>query len=225
MAETIWIYDDKKAEKRAKEQYELFRSIHTDKDMEKMENDDQEYLYSLSEEERKNLLEMEKFIEENKERYEKEKKERLKKYDGGTIIASRPIEVDNGFSDTKDIHVFTAVEKNSKIGIFFDDWQEEWLFCDYLRDEKELELFFESIDIRKELIYYQYRRGSKNGYDEHIDVNFVIYDRTIGKEIYFNYSRWYPPYEDIEKGLVEDNSYNDRDELVRLYLDLSESKI
>ena len=85
-----------------------------------------------------------------------------------------------------------------------------------MRDEKELELFLESIDIRKELIDCPYRRDSKTGYDEHIDVDFVIYDKTIGKEIYFNYSQWYPPYDDIENGLVED----DRDELIKLYLDI-----
>lgn len=91
MTETIWIYDDKKAEKRAKEQYELFKRTHTDEDIEKMKEEDQEYLDSLSKEERKNLLEMEKFREENKERHKNEKKDRLKKYDGGTIIASRSI--------------------------------------------------------------------------------------------------------------------------------------
>ena len=208
MTGTLWIYDDKKAEKRAKELCELYRSVRTDKSVERMENDDREYLASLSEEERESLLEMEKFREENREIYKKEKKERLKKYDGGTIISSMSIESDNGLGDIDDKEIFTAVEKNGKIGIFYDDWQEEWLFCDYLRDEKELELFFESIRIRKE-------------YVDRVSVDFVIYDKTINKEIYFNYSQWYPPYEDVEKELVEDNSYNDRDELIKLYLSMS----
>ena len=211
MTETIWTYDDKKAEKREKELCELFRSVRTDKSVERMENDDREYLASLSEEERESLLEMEKFREENREIYKKEKKERLKKYDGGTIISSTSIESDNGLGDTTDKEIFTAVEKDGKIGIFYDDWQEEWLFCDYLRDEKELELFFESIRIRKE-------------YVDRVSVNFVIYDKAINKEIYFNYSQWYPPYEDVEEELVEDNSYNDRDKLIKLYLSLSDQK-
>lgn len=211
MTETIWVYDHKKAEKRAKELCELIRNNCTDESVERMENDDREYLASLSEEERESLLETERFREENREIYEKEKKERLEKYDGGIIVSSLSLEIGDRFGGATDKEIFTAVEKNGKIGIFYDDWQTEWLFCDYLRDEKELELFFESIRVKK-------------GYVDTVSVDFVIYDKVINKEIYFNYSQWYPHYEDVEEELVEDNSYNDRDELIKLYLSLSDQK-
>lgn len=174
MTGNIWICDTKKS---------------SDKEKEDLENRKAMYLDYLSEEERKEWFERQKFWEE-----------RVKKYDGGTIIATKSIDVDEGFSETKDIYIFTAVLKNGKIGIFLDDESyEEWLFCDFLRNEYELYLFFDSIDVnRMERIYVGFM------------TNEIVND--IERDIWFSYGMWSPSDDDMD--IIGDESFNDRDELI-----------
>lgn len=233
MTEVIWVYDIKKAAERRESLSKLckksFGSL-SDKEREDIENDEKEYLESLSDEERKGLTELDKFREENREKWEKERQERIKKYDGGTIIASKSIEVDNGFSDTKDVHIFTAVLKNGKIGIFLDDGMyEDCLFCDYLHNEDELDLFLHSIDIRSEPIdgdcrKVQYRRNA-----EHIYVCFGI-DEIIGDNLVtlsFSDGMWFSGNWKNEENYIEwslDTSASDRDTIIKEIKDYMEKE-
>ncbi len=220
MMETIWIYDTNKATKRTEFLSENFESL-SDREIEDIKNDEKEYLESLCEEERKELFELEKFREENRENWKKEREERLKKYDGGTIITSISIDIDNGISDTKDIHIFTAVEKNGKIGIFLDDgFYEEYLFCDYLRNEDELDLFLHSINIRSEPIdgdcrKVQYRRNAEYIY-VWFEVEEIINDNPVS--LSFSDGMWFSDNWKNEENYIEwslDASAPDRDEIFK----------
>ncbi len=230
MTEVIWIYNTKKATERRESLSKLckesFESL-SDKEREDIENDEKEYLESLGDKERKVLSELTKFGEENREKWENERQERIKKYDGGTVVASKSVKVDNGFNDTKDIHIFTAVEKNGKIGIFLDDgFYEDSLFCDYL-NEDELGLFFDSIDIISEPIDEDYRKVQYRRNAEHIFVCFGI-DEIISDNyvtLSFTDGMWFSDNWKNEENYIEwslDVSASDRDTIIKEIKDYME---
>jgi hypothetical protein len=192
MTEIIWTYDVKKAAERSKFvstfYKECFESL-SDKEMEDINNDDNEYLESLSNKERKASLELEKFRQENVGKWDKKREERLKKYDGGIIIFSKSLDIDNGIIDTKSTHTFTAVEKNGKIGIFLSDgFYEDNLFCDYLHNEDELDLFFDSIDIRSDHIDSDFRKTQFRRYAESVHIYFDIEEIINGNSVILSFS-------------------------------------
>lgn len=233
MTEIIWTYDTNKATERSKslsKSYkECFKSL-SDKEIEDIKNDDKEYLESLSDKEREELSELTKFREENREKWERERQERIKKYDGGTIIASKSIEVDNGFSETKDVHIFTAVLKNGKIGIFLDDGMyEDCLFCDYLRNEDELDLFFGSIDIRSEPIDGDCRKIQYQRNAEHIYVCFGVEEIINDNQVTLSFSdgMWFSDNWKNEENYIEwslDTSASDRDTIIKEVKDYMEKE-
>lgn len=102
--------------------------------------------------------------------------------------------------------------------------EDEHIFCNYLRDEFEMNVFFEGISIEDHIMdnstfgtHYSYGENPKC---EFVRTSFSIYDETIDKEIYFFEGMWYPSNEDIENELVEDTSYNDIDDIIGLYVRL-----
>lgn len=149
-------------------------------------------------------------------------------YDGGTVINTKICELDNGFSDIKETNTFVVVKKNHKIGIFLispaigdDDTKDCWLFCDYLRNKEELNLFFDSLYIDKDIIDRQYRRHSKDGYAEHLkvcfDVEEIINNNTIS--ISFSYGSWFTQNWKNEEKYDEwrlDESRNNRDNIIKI---------
>lgn len=157
MTETIWIYENKEGSisNNVADTYKL-----TNEEMELSDKEDKEYLESLSEEEREWTKNSASDIDW--EELEKQKEERNKKYDGGRVLATKFVKFDNGFYE--EIQKYTAVLKDGKIGIFYPD-----LFCDYLRNEEELKIFFKNIgkisdpiegDTRK----IEYRRNAESVY-------------------------------------------------------------
>lgn len=118
--------------------------------------------------------------------------------------------------------IFRAYKTDGKIIITKKDADEdEYIFCNYLKDEMEMNTFFDGISVESYIMdnstfgtHYPYGENPKS---ESVKTSFSIYDDTIDKEIYFFEGRWNPQYEDVENGLVEDSSYNDREEIIRLY--------
>lgn len=194
----IWIYDTKKADERL--EYFSKTPKLSDKDLKKHKD---EYLKSLDEEEREKCLGRQKFWEEHREKRRKEREETVKKYDGGTIVAIRHIDVDDRFSDTtEDTNIFTAVLKNGKIGIFVDNgFDEDYLFCDFLRNEYELEIFFDEAPSAH--------------------VGFVTNEiiNGIERDIYFSHGLWSPSEDDMS--IVGDKIFNNRDELIQTFASLA----
>ncbi len=233
MTEIIWVYDTKKAMERKKSFSKLckeaFESL-SDKEREDNENDEKEYLKSLSDKEREILSEMTKFMEDNREKWENQRQERIKSYDGGTVIVSKSFDVDDGFNEEKDVHTFTAVLKNGKIGIFKDDgFYPEDIYCHYLRNDHEFNLFFDSIRISSYPIDRQYIRGSKIGHAESTEVYFDI-EETINDNpitISFSDGMWSSSNFDNEEKYQNwdlDKTESDRDDIIKEIKDYIEKE-
>lgn len=108
------------------------------------------------------------------------------------------IETSDGFSETKEKHVFKAVEKDGQIAVFLtNEHLNMHLFCDFLRTKEELDLFFTSIDVEEYIItnemcgghYYEYGENPKA---ESITVQFFVHEiiNGIDREICFSDGMW-----------------------------------
>ena len=180
MIETIWIYDNKEiSSNNISNVYKL-----TDEERYRFEKEDKEYLESLSEEEREWQKNSASNI--NLEEWKKEKEERNRKYDGGTVIKTKFLKIDNGFNE--DIHEFTAVLKDGKIGIFYPN-----LFCDYLRSEKELDIFFRNIDITSYRIEGDTRKIEYRRNAEHVTIRFEVEEMINNRIMTLSFSdgKWF----------------------------------
>lgn len=215
MTEIIWVYDRKKAEERNRHLSDLMKDT------------------LLEKTDIKDSSEVQKWREDHEEILEKireKREERIKSYDGGTIIASKSFNVDEGFNEEKDVHTFTAVLKNGKIGIFRDDgFYPENIYCHYLRNDNELNLFFDSIRVISYPIDGQYRRGSKTGYAESTDVYFDIEERIndIPITIGFSDGSWSSSSTDNEEKYPNwdlDELESDRDDIIKEIKDYIEKE-
>lgn len=100
--------------------------------------------------------------------------------------------------------------------------EDEHIFCNYLKDEFEMNEFFEGISVDTHIMdnstfgtHYGYGENPKC---EHVRTSFSIYDDTIENDIYFFEGLWSPPEEYVENGILEDRSYKDRDDIIGSYI-------
>ncbi len=127
-----------------------------------------------------------------------ERKEKVKKYDGGKIVTIRSFVINKDHRDeTEETRTFTAVLKNGKIGIILDDESnEDHLFCDFLRNEFELKLFFN--EAHNDFVCFT--------------TNEIIND--VERCINFSDGLWTPSDDDIDA--LGNELANSRDELIQL---------
>ena len=142
------------------------------------------------------------------------------------IIKQETIETDDGFTNTKQKHLFTAIKRDDKIFVFFDEnigeeYEENRLFCDYLKNNNELDLFFESIEIEEYIItndmcggHYQYGENPKG---QRIIVSLNVHETIDGcdREFYFCDGMWFTIMDNEE--LVGDVAETSRDKYIQSF--------
>jgi hypothetical protein len=135
-------------------------------------------------------------------------------------LRTEVVETQDDLSEIPTRNVFRAVEKNEKIAVFLNsdigkEYENDVLFCDYLRNKEELDLFFESIDVETYIItndmcngHYQY---GENPRGQSITVQFSVHEKLngVGIEIIFSDGEWFTTMDNIE--LVGDVAESNRD--------------